>query len=77
LDGLGEYGRSEQQSMYSIVQFAITKRIEEAERLQYAPWMLCNQMQRSIHRLDFFCFFFLSSGCCTTKFYFVIVTGSV
>ncbi|WP_345232088.1 hypothetical protein [Olivibacter ginsenosidimutans] len=29
-----------------------TKRIEEAKRLQYAPWILCKQMQRSLHSLD-------------------------
>ncbi|GAA4791732.1 hypothetical protein GCM10023231_19580 [Olivibacter ginsenosidimutans] len=52
-DGLGGYGSSEQQSMGRIVHFALSKRIEEARRLQSAPWMLCKQMQRSIHSLDF------------------------
>jgi len=35
-DGLGGYGSSEQQSICSDVHFAVSKRIEEAEWLQYA-----------------------------------------
>jgi len=35
-DGLGGYGGSEQQSIGRIVHFALSKRIEEVKRLQYA-----------------------------------------
>jgi len=49
---LGDTVAASSKALCSIVQFARSKRIEEAERLQYALWMLCNQMQRSIHSLD-------------------------
>ncbi|MDM8175301.1 hypothetical protein QT327_13245 [Olivibacter sp. 47] len=35
--GLGGYRSNEQQSMCTIVHVAISKRIEEVKRLQYAP----------------------------------------
>jgi len=49
-NGLGGYRRNEQQSMLHHFHFAITKRIEEVKRLQYAPLMLCNQVQGSLHK---------------------------
>jgi hypothetical protein len=39
--------------MCTPVHIAVSKRIEEVKRLQYAPVMLCNQVQGSLHRLDF------------------------
>ncbi|MGK9127969.1 hypothetical protein M1D52_04225 [Olivibacter sp. SA151] len=55
-NGLGGYQRNEQQSICTSVYIAVSKRIEEVKRLQYAEWMLCNQVQGSLHRLDFWFF---------------------
>jgi hypothetical protein len=49
-NGLGGYRRNEPQSICMSVHMAISKRIEEVKRLQYAPAMLCHQMQGSLHK---------------------------